>query len=670
MGMTWKLEMLFCVAFVATSHASDTPVDGAAQCTDKVETYLEEVQGAALLAIQFQRNKTILKLVETDEQSSPSKVGDQMHLGAPHNSDINDELQQKVMEVLNKGDLAQSVRSLLIENEKLRRQAPVVPAPVVPSDIPGAEPVVDIENITFAKEPAEKKHQMSRYFVAPLAFVFFTIFTLSALMEKFEVTYIPESGIIIALGAGLGIFMKTFAGFDIAGNEEAFSKIMSNTLNLILLPIIIFESGWNLRRQDFYSQFPYILMFALIGTAVSTVVIAALIHVSGFYFQLHGVTSIRTALAYASLVSATDPVSTLSTYSALKVDPVLNIMVFGESLLNDAVAIVLFNVFNSDAFMGTATGEEMTGIQLMISILQGVGKILTGSVSLGVLLGMGYTLISKKADMHQNKRGQILAILASCYLTYAVAESVSMSGIVAVMFCAILMGIYMRPHLSIEGCLLANYLMKQLGTLADSSVFLLVGVSVMNLEWSKNGFALLVMLFCMLGRVASTFPIGVTVNIFKTAIGKATDVPQEGWNLLSFRHMFMIWHAGLRGGIALVLSLELGEWVDIAAPGTRKQLQSATFIMIIVFLVLFGGTTTPFLKALSIPLGIDAPPDVLSKTGSFMGPAKGFLSWLDTTVLSPVLIGEGSSAAEEEEKDLEELLRRAATLDRNTSGGF
>lgn len=50
---------------------------------------------------------------------------------------------------------------------------------------------------------------------------------------------------------------------------------------------------------------------------------------------------------FGALISATDPVATLSIMGAVNADPVVYNLVFGESILNDAVAIVLVRIFSS-----------------------------------------------------------------------------------------------------------------------------------------------------------------------------------------------------------------------------------------------------------------------------------------------------------------------------------
>jgi len=521
-------------------------------------------------------------------------------------------------------------------------------APGTAEDTPLVAPVPKGEIEPTIPEATEQTHRtllLAKFIVVPISFVFFIVYNVSTMMEKYEITAIPESLVVILIGVVLGFFMKKYAQLDFFDDDEAWAELNSAMLNLLFLPIIIFASGWTLRRQDFFSQFPYILIFACGGTAISTCVVASLINLTG---PLHHVVRWRTAFAYAALISATDPVATLSTYTKLKVQPLLNIMVFGESTINDAVAIVLFKVFNSDSnFIDPTTGTKlMIGSSLISNILWGVFKSFFGSLAMGVLLGMGYTLIARAADMRQDKKAQILVIFVSCYLTYALAESVGLSGIIAEIFCSLVMGVYMRPHLSDDGCMLATFFMEQVATLADSAVFLLVGVSVVNLTTKGWFIGLWVMLFCLIGRFCSIFPLAVLVNSLKAARGLATGSDRESWNILSPQHMFMMWHGGLRGGIALALAWELGKWVDVdEGLGTRKALQTATFLVILVFLAVFGGSTSTCLRLCQIPIGTDEPEDCLSKHET-TGSGHGLLKMIDEKMLTPILIGDDTSSGE------------------------
>lgn len=97
------------------------------------------------------------------------------------------------------------------------------------------------------------------------------------------------------------------------------------------------------------------------------------------------------SFAFGSLISAVDPVATLAIFQALDVDPVLNMLVFGESILNDAVAIVLTTTILE---IDTPESALMSTAQL---ILHGVGRfclMFVASAAIGVLFALASALIS------------------------------------------------------------------------------------------------------------------------------------------------------------------------------------------------------------------------------------------------------------------------------------
>merc|ERR1719265_1553711 len=157
---------------------------------------------------------------------------------------------------------------------------------------------------------------------------------------------------IIVQGVLLGLALKYWADSSFMKDPTFRCEMSIELLNLVFLPILMFESGWSVRRLDFISQFPYIMIFAVIGTLISTFVIGMLIYKSG-QMGYHNISHYRGAFVVASLISTTDPVATLATYSHLQVDPLLNIIVFGEAAINDAVGIVVFSIVNDDKIMAS-----------------------------------------------------------------------------------------------------------------------------------------------------------------------------------------------------------------------------------------------------------------------------------------------------------------------------
>jgi len=143
---------------------------------------------------------------------------------------------------------------------------------------------------------------------------------------------------------------------------------------------------------------------------------------------------------------------------------------------------------------------------------------------------------------------------------------------------------------------------------ADMTVFMFVGVAVWLLgSFSAIPTAILVGIFCLFARAAAVFPLGVFVNCIKRRSGRRMSLPQADWHELSWRHLIIMWHAGLRGGIAMALCLEIQD----QEKSVKQELQETTFFIICAFLLLLGGSTPRLLQLLKLPMGVDAPLDVL-----------------------------------------------------------
>lgn len=114
----------------------------------------------------------------------------------------------------------------------------------------------------------------------------------------------------------------------------------------VLLPPIIFHAGYSLKKRHFFQNLGSILTYAFLGTAISCVVIGLIMY--GFVKAMVHAGQLKSGdfhftdcLFFGSLMSATDPVTVLAIFHELHVDPDLYTLLFGESVLNDAVAIVL-----------------------------------------------------------------------------------------------------------------------------------------------------------------------------------------------------------------------------------------------------------------------------------------------------------------------------------------
>jgi len=167
----------------------------------------------------------------------------------------------------------------------------------------------------------------------------------------------PESMIVLTFGVIVGsVLLLIVVYYDDGSAEEQISSMLlgaalfqADTFNFVLLPIIIFTSGFTLRPKSlFFNLIAPIMVLAIVGTLICATIIGGGVYLLMTFLPPVATyeVSIYTAMTYGSLLAAIDPVATLSIFVNLKVDPVLSMLLFGESVINDAVSIVLFEVFS------------------------------------------------------------------------------------------------------------------------------------------------------------------------------------------------------------------------------------------------------------------------------------------------------------------------------------
>ena len=115
---------------------------------------------------------------------------------------------------------------------------------------------------------------------------------------------------------------------------------------ILLLPPIIFESGYNMQKKPFFKNIGAIMGFAFLGTFIAILSSSVMFYLVGLT-PLTPTFSFGEALAFGSLISSTDPVAVLAIFKEMDADVNLYAMIFGESIFNDAIAIVMFDTVSS-----------------------------------------------------------------------------------------------------------------------------------------------------------------------------------------------------------------------------------------------------------------------------------------------------------------------------------
>ncbi|KAG7520162.1 hypothetical protein JOB18_024404 [Solea senegalensis] len=401
------------------------------------------------------------------------------------------------------------------------------------------------------------------------------------LLIKFKLHFLPESVAVVSLGILMGGFIKIIEFQELANWKEE-EMFRPNMFFLLLLPPIIFESGYSLHKGNFFQNIGSITLFAVIGTAISAFIVGGGIYFLGQADVIYKM-SMTDSFAFGSLISAVDPVATIAIFNALNVDPVLNMLVFGESILNDAVAIVLTNTAEG-FFSRSDTNSTVTGWEIFLQALSYFLKMFFGSAALGTLTGLISAVFLKHFDLRKTPSLEFGMMIIFAYLPYGLAEGIQLSGIMSILFAGIVMSHYTHHNLSPITQILMQQTLRTVAFMCETCVFAFLGLSIFsfphNFEFS---FVIWCIVLVLLGRAVNIFPLSFLLNFFRD-------------HKINPKMMFIMWFSGLRGAIPYALSLHLG-----LEPIEKRQLIGTTTIIIVLFTILFlGGGTMPLIRLMDI----------------------------------------------------------------------
>ncbi|XP_067944692.1 sodium/hydrogen exchanger 9-like isoform X2 [Watersipora subatra] len=356
----------------------------------------------------------------------------------------------------------------------------------------------------------------------------------------------------------------------------------------VLLPPIIFHAGYSMKRRHFFRNFGAIITYAFIGTIVSAITIGGILY--GFVLSMPVVMPnatipeirLQDCFWYGSIISATDPVTVLAIFHDLNVDVDLYALVFGESVLNDAVAITLAKAI--DNYKG--------GIAEVFKTIGMFMGIFLGSFTTGLVIGCTNALLTKFTKIKEFPLLESALLLLMSYSSYLIAEACEMSGIVAVLFCGIFQAHYTFNNLSDDSKKGTKEVIEVLNFITENFVFLYIGVSVFTRKFQAKDWNLWFIfgafLAMIISRLVNIYPLTFFLNI-----GRKNKISA------SFQHMMMF--SGLRGAIAFALA------VKNAATGTQMDniFLTTTIVLVMVTVIGCGALALLMLQWLKIRVGVE-----------------------------------------------------------------
>ncbi|XP_034129481.1 sodium/hydrogen exchanger 3 isoform X18 [Drosophila guanche] len=383
----------------------------------------------------------------------------------------------------------------------------------------------------------------------------------------------PESCLLIVVGVVIGVVLYFCT-------DVAVSPLTPNTFFFYMLPPIILDAGYFMPNRLFFDNLGTILLMAVVGTIFNIATIGGALYacgLTGIYGegQTPGLMDI---FLFTSLISAVDPVAVLAVFEEIHVNEILYIVVFGESLLNDAVTVVMYHMME---------GYTTIGLDNVIpqDIFSGCGSffiVALGGTAIGVIWGFLTGLVTRFTDHVRVIEPIFIFVMA--YLAYLNAEIFHMSGILAITFCGITMKNYVESNISQKSHTTVKYALKMLSSSAETIIFMFLGVAtVNNMHVWNTWFVILTITFCSVFRVLGVILLTAIANRFR--LHKLSRVDQ-----------FVMSYGGLRGAVAFALVLLVDENVV-----KQKNMFVTTTIAVIYFTVFLQGITIkPLVSILNV----------------------------------------------------------------------
>ncbi len=301
----------------------------------------------------------------------------------------------------------------------------------------------------------------------------------------------------------------------------------------VFLPALIFESGYSIDTRQLHQDLPPILVLAIPGMLMSTLIVGL-----GVWWLLD--IRLIVALVFGALISATDPVAVVALFKELGAPKRLTVLVEGESLLNDATAIVAFSILVGIAVAGGSISWGDSG-----SVIFEFLRVFIGGVIVGSLLGFAVCEVLHR--MHSDLPVILTTSIVIAYASFVLSEHVlHVSGVMSVVGSAIALKRFSILRFGQDATHAIHSSWEVIVLSLNSLLFLMVGMSVKfeNVP-AMIGATLLVVILILGARYISVYNLlPITTRIFRLPHVSTAD-----------KHV--MWWGGLKGGLAIAVVLSI-----------------------------------------------------------------------------------------------------------------
>jgi len=482
-----------------------------------------------------------------------------------------------------------------------------------------------------------------------------------SLIRHFDMKWLPEAAGCILVGVGSGWVLSSMPHHDISFDGNWFLRIM--------VPPIVFEAAVGIDKRSFNRHIVPILFYAVIGTVFATVATAMIVHKgSAFFHNSCETIPYIDALAFGALISSIDPIAVLSVLSNMGMTDTdtIYVLIFGESLLNDGIAIVLFETlvhFLDDHLRVDANAVMAATIHFFV--------VAVGSLLIGVASGYCATLYYWMMHGCQTPLVEVIMFFCWALIPYYICDGIEWSGIVAVVATGFVMDLNIigpknsmkvnsfdydfdrdaaaspssrsrRPviskvgHLSSEAKTHVGFVTEIVATTMETAIFAYLGLFLFSSRYHWNAHhTMLAISGCCISRAIMIPILGTLANwVIRMQQGNENcqwgSLPQQQQQssqqssdstqqnpgrpagvVIDRKMQLVLWFAGLRGAMSFALVENIPLYNAATGQGSRvkSEIKAMTSASIVFTVFILGGGTYYMMESLGLaPSSGSKPP--------------------------------------------------------------
>ena len=427
--------------------------------------------------------------------------------------------------------------------------------------------ITNISKKTTPIDPSPTVKEITRTnlnFKTLIAILLLLVYIISApIFVKIKFYFLHQSGLCMLLGMLISLITHFITPFE---NYKKSLEFNDNVFFTFILPPIIFSAGYNIKVKTFFKYFHYSVIFGILGTFITFIIIFCSTYVFNKINIFKIVFNIKDILLYSAVISSTDTVSPLAFISESNKDKLFEVL-FGEGIMNDSFSIVLFEIITK--YYGVFNSWQML-FHFINSFFM--------SCFLGLTIGIFCSHILKKLKKYQLQSVQEISIvIIFAFSSYIIAELSELSAILSLLFCSIALSNYAFFNLSFLAREQSCIVVKIMASFCEGFIFAYLGLSF----WTMMGknydllFQCVQLLNIIFGRLLTVYIITGISNLF---------INEESAKFNSDEKKIISLSGCIRGAIAFGLAMTI-ETGDI---NKNSILLSTTLILVLITTILFG----------------------------------------------------------------------------------